>query len=116
MAQFINRGKQDRPRDLENAFRIILGKQYEDYESSLLKLNYDSLEKRREILSEKFALNCLKNPKTKMHFPKNDKKHKMQTRHQEIIKVTKAKRKRLQKSSIIYLQKQLNKMHYKKYK
>ena len=64
----------DLERVKKNAFRIILGKQYEDYESSLLKLNYDSLEKRREILSEKFALNCLKNPKTKMHFPKNDKK------------------------------------------
>ena len=49
----------------KNAFRIILGNRYNDYEDSLNYLQLDKLSLRREKLSLKFALNGAENSKTK---------------------------------------------------
>ena len=106
--------RSDIERVQKNSFRIILGHEYEDYLTSLIKLNMNTLEDRRIMLNKKFAEQCVENPKTKMHFIKNSKTHEMKTRYQEKFKVTKAKRKRLQKSSIIYFQKKMNESNMKK--
>ena len=91
------------------AVRIILGKNYTTYEESLKKINLESLETRRARLCNKFAKNCLQNDKTKNMFPLNLKKHNMEARNSEKFKVTFARTDRLKDSSIIYMQKELNK-------
>ena len=64
----------------KNAFRIILGKKYKDYEESLKHLNLDKLSIRRKKLSLKFALNCTENSKTKKLFQVRKKIHKQKLR------------------------------------
>ena len=49
------------------AFRIILGKEYDSYENSLILLNLQTLHQRRELLCLRlFAKKCIKHPKTKL--------------------------------------------------
>jgi len=91
------------------AVRIILGKNYTTYEESLQKIDLESLETRRARLCNKFAKNCLQNDKTKNMFALNLKKHNMKSRTGDKFKVTFARRDRLKDSSIIYMQKELNK-------
>ena len=67
-----------------------------------------SLVQRREILSLKFAKNCLKNEKVKNFFPVNN-KHDKNTRNQEKFKVRFARTKRYLNSTIPSLQRLLNK-------
>ena len=47
------------------AVRIIMGRNYKNYSLSLKALQLDTLKKRRDILSLRFAKNCLKNEKMK---------------------------------------------------
>jgi hypothetical protein len=54
-------------------------------------------------------LEKMKNPKTMEIFPRNLKKHQMNTRNQDTFKVQFSNTERLKKSQIIYLQKILNK-------
>ena len=68
----------------------------------------DKLIDRGEQLSLNFALKCVKNEKMKAMFPVNEKFHSMNTRNEEKYKVQFANTGRLQKSSIIYMQKLLN--------
>ena len=74
-----------------------------------------SLEERREMMSLKFALNCLKNPNFSKLFPKNEQRHDMRKRNSSKFVVKRAKTERLRKSSIPYMQNQLNN-DYKKRK
>ena len=92
----------------KNAFRIILGNKYIDYETSLKHLNLEKLCLRRERLCTKFALNCINNSKTKKKFPL-EKKILKKLRKPNKYKVMKTNTKRLGKSSVIYLQELLNK-------
>ena len=55
-----------------------------------------------------FAKKCCKNPKTSDMFPRNSRKHNMDTRKPEEFKVQHANTDRLLKSSIIYMQNLLN--------
>ena len=64
---------------------------------------------KRNILSAKFANNCLKNDKIKKMFTKHTKNHKMKLRNTETFKITLAKTKRLKNSAIPYMQRILNK-------
>ena len=90
------------------AIKIILRKPYASYEEALKCLNLESLEERRQKLCEKFALDCVRNEKMKTIFPKKDRKHHMKLRNSETFKVNFAKTKRLQQSSVVNMQQQLN--------
>ena len=54
---------QDLERIQKSAVRIILGNNYKDYESALLKVDLETLGNRRKDLCLKFARSCLKNKK-----------------------------------------------------
>ena len=90
------------------AVKIILGDKFQNYEQGLVKLDIENLSERRTSLCLSFAQKCVKNPKTSHMFPKNEKKHNMETRKPEIFKVKHANTERLCKSSIIYMQHLLN--------
>ena len=92
------------------AVRIILGKNYEDYQEALLKIDLDTLYNRREDLSKNFAIKCVKseNEKTKNMFPIRNQQNK-KTRKQEQYLVNFAYNKRLKNSAIPYMQRLLNK-------
>ena len=51
------------------AVRIILGKNYKNYNDGLTYLRLEKLENRRENICLKFAKKCLKNPKVKKPLP-----------------------------------------------
>ena len=91
------------------ALRIILGKDFKNYDDALIKADLDSLENRREDLCQKFAEKCLKNEKTKDLFPNREKAHCMKTREEEQFSVNFANTGRLMKSAIPHMQRILNK-------
>jgi hypothetical protein len=103
---------QDNIEDLEriqkSACRVMLQEKYQGYKNALNKLDLFTLMERRENLCLNFALKCTKNSKTKQMFPRNKKKHDMNTRNPETFKVQFANTDRLQKSPIIYMQRLLN--------
>ena len=98
----------DLQRVQKSAMKIILGNKYKGYKKSLLELNILSLSERREQLCLEFAIKCTKNPRTKSMFPENKKTHNMLTRKPDKYIVQHANTKRLQNSSIIYMQHLLN--------
>ena len=85
-----------------------MAKNYSTYKNGLKVLKIDTLEKRREVLSLRFAENCLKNEKVKSMFPLNDKKHAMKIRKPRKYKTYKQNTKRLKKSALPYMRKLLN--------
>ena len=92
----------------KTALKIILGNKYISYEQALQKLDLEHLDDRRKSLCLNFAKKCCKNRKTSNMFPKNERKHIMDTRNPEQFKVQHANTDRLLKSSIIYIQYLLN--------
>lgn len=90
------------------AIKVMLGTQYEDYKKALKFLNMKSLVERRQVLSLKFAKNCLKSEKVKNFFPIND-KHSKNTRSHEKFKVNFARTKRYLSSTVPSMQRLLNK-------
>ena len=70
------------------------------------ELNLQKLETRREMLSKKFALKCLTNPKTSKMFPV--KKNNKNLRYSEKYVITHARTERLKNTAIPYMQRQLN--------
>ena len=90
----------------KNAFRIILGNRYEDYEDSLNYLQLDKLSLRREKLSLKFALNGAENSKTRKLFKVREKIQKL--RKQTKFKTIKANTERMRNSAVPYLGNLLN--------
>ena len=105
--------KIDLERVQKNACRVILGNRYINYEDSLKIIELDTLEERRKKIALNFAKNCTENKKTKKLFPLRKKLHKIKTRKEEIYKVKTSKLKRLQKSTVPFLQKILNEEHLK---
>ena len=59
----------DLERVQKSAVKIILGQDYESYEKSLIKLEMESLQDRREFLCFKFAKKMLKEPQNKRDVP-----------------------------------------------
>ena len=89
------------------AFRIILGKEYDSYEDSLIILSLQTLHQRRELLCLRFAKKCIKHPKAASMFPLNrDKSHSL--RNQETYYVQPARTGRLMNSAIPQMQRALN--------
>ena len=103
------KNKADLERVQRSALKIILGQKYKSYKNSLIKLNLESLEERRESLCLRFAQKCTTNEKTKEMFPLKFKTHNMKTRKIEKYEVQHANTERLRNSAIIYMQNLLNK-------
>ena len=103
---------QENSNDIErvqkSAVKIILGKEYSDYDQALIKLNLDSLKTRREDLCTNFAVKSIHNNKTENLFPLNKKKHPMKTKKYEKFKVKFANTTRFKKSTIPHMQRLLN--------
>ena len=55
----------------KSALKIILQEDYEEYESSLKKINLQSLSERRVTICENFAMNTSKHEHLNTLFPKN---------------------------------------------
>ena len=89
--------------------KIILKNNYQSYEEALKSLNMETLDQRREKLNLTFAKKCLKIDNMKALFPFQVKEHDMKTRKILKFKVIKAKTERYKRSSVIYMQKLLNK-------
>ena len=60
-------------------------------------------------LCKNFAINCVKNARTKKHFKFTEKTHAMKTREQRVYNVAFANTERFRRSTIPYLQRLLNK-------
>ena len=91
--------------------RIILGKNFINYNDGLKKLSLQNLNDRREYTCLKFAQKCLKNDKMKNMFPKSLKLCNMKKRKNEKFKVKFSKTERYRKSAIPYMVNLLN-MNY----
>ena len=74
------KNRQDLERIQKVAVRTIMGRNYNNYSQSIKALKLDTLEKRRDILSLRFAKNCLKNEKKKNLFPIRKSENSMKTR------------------------------------
>ena len=68
-----------------------------------------TLERRREILSLRFAKNCLKHEKMKNSFPINKRIYKMEKRRNRKFEKKKIYSKRYEKSALPYMIELLNK-------
>ena len=79
-----------------------------NYKKGLQILGMETLEHRRNILTEKFAIKCSKNKLTQQMFQKKSSGHKMKLRNTKIFRETNAKTKRLKMSSIPHMERKLN--------
>ena len=91
--------------------KLILKKEYVDYENALLKLNLDTLAYRREQISLKFAKDGIKYNTLNDLLFKNEKENNLirEAKNHETYNVNFANTERTRKSTIIYLQNLLNK-------
>jgi hypothetical protein len=90
------------------AFAIILGRNYESYESALEILGQERLNSRRTKLCHNFALKCTQSPQHNHMFPLNP-IFRENMRHTKKYKETQCKTSRYYKSSVPYMARLLNK-------
>ena len=88
--------------------KLVLKEKFKNYTNSLLLLNLETLQDRRNKLSLEFAKSGIKNNTLRDLLPEQDNSDKIKTRNQEKYKVTFANTERLKNSSIIFMQNQLN--------
>ena len=110
------RNRKDLERVQKAAVRVIMGKDYTNYENSLNVLGLDTLEKRRKLLCLKFSKKCLISEKVKDLFKLNKTKHQMKKRKTNKYEMIRAKTKRYKQSSLPYMTKLLNEEHEQKRK
>ena len=106
--------REDLERVQKAALKVILKKDYLNYEDALKVTNLQSLEERRQMLAIRFAKNCLKNENYSKLFPLNNPKHGMKVRDPLKYQIKKANTERYKGSSIIYMQRLLNEDHKKR--
>ena len=82
---------------------------------SLIELNLANWTERRRHLCLTFAKRTLANPKVNRMFPIRKENRQQKRRHTEKITVFIAKTERLRNSSILYMQRMLNKDNKQKY-
>ena len=103
---------QENTEDLERTqktfTKLVLQEKYINYEEALIQLNLNSLAERRRHLCLKFAQSGEKHGTLTDLFTKNDKNHDMKMRKSETYKVNFANTERYRKSSVVYLQSELN--------
>ena len=108
--------RQDLERVQKSAVKVILGKDYRNYEEALSELKLDSLNKRREHMALKFVKKSLENDNFSKLFPLKEVKHGMKFRKSEKYFVTPSNTKRRNESAVPYLQGLLNKDYFEKKK
>ena len=106
--------RKDLERVQKAALRVILRSDYQNYEDALRLTNLESLDKRRDLLGLKFAKNCLRNENFAKLFPLKETKHAMNVRNPDRYVVKSANTERYKKSTIPFLQRQLNLENNKK--
>ena len=89
--------------------KLVLQDKYIDYESSLVKLDLQSLSERREKLLENFAKSSIENRKLHTYFKLRNTTHEMNLRDPDLYRTTMAKTERYRNSSILAMQRLLNK-------
>ena len=100
----------------KSALKVILGKQYSNYENALEKCDLQPLSDRRTELCLKFAKKCLKHDKVKDLFPLKQKSHEMDLRDTEKYVVKHANTERYKNSAIPFMQRLLNENNQNHYK
>ena len=108
--------KEDIERLQRCSVKIILKNNFNSYKEALKLLNMETLDQRREKGNLTFAKKCLKIENMKSLFPLNERKHDMQNRKKFKYKVFKANTERYKKSSVISMQKLLNKEYLSNHK
>ena len=106
--------RQDLERVQKAAVKVILGKEYQNYEKALCELKLESLNDRREAMALKFAKKSLENSNFSKLFPLREVKHGMKVRRSDKYAVKSSNTKRHKESAVPYLQNLLNKDHFEK--
>ena len=106
--------RQDLERVQKSAVKVILGKDYVNYDEALSELKLESLEKRRETMALKFVKKSLENKNFSKLFPLREVKHGIRVRKSEKYVINQSRTKRHQESAVPYLQKLLNKDHFER--
>ena len=88
------------------SLKVILGKNYNNYEDALKRTGLKTLKQRREEKCLAFSLKCLKHPELKRLFPKNENAYTL--REKEEFKVNFAYTEDYRRSAIPYCQQLLN--------
>ena len=96
--------RQDLERVQKAALKVILGKDYKDYDDALKLSKLQSLEQRREVISLRFVKNSLKNANFSKLFPLTKANHVMNVRNPFKYHVNKANTERYRRSTVPYLQ------------
>ena len=86
----------------------MLGDKYSNYESALIRLDLQDLVSRRQTLMLKFSKTGIQNQKLYELFPLRKTSHDMELRHQDKYQTALARTQQFQKSSIPFMQRQLN--------
>ena len=94
---------QDIERVQRNAYKIIFGKSFNDYNECLDEIEEDTLAFRRDKLCVNFAKSCLMDPKFSEWFPQG-----ISTRSKTNYMVPEARTKRYDRSAIPHIAKLLN--------
>ena len=102
------KNRQDLERIQKVAVRVIMGKNYKTYTQSLKDLKLETLKRRRDILSLRFAKNCLRNDKMKHLFPLKKSKHNMKIRNKRKFQTKQINSKRYEKSAVPFMTQLLN--------
>ena len=90
------------------AVRVIMGRDYINYEDALNVLNIPELTERRNTLEKNMALRACRNKKIKHIFPLRAEYRAEKRRHTEKYIVKKANTEQLKKSSIPHMQRVLS--------
>ena len=91
----------------KKALAVILGKDYESYESAMSRLNLERLDTRRTQLCLTFAQKCAKSTRHGLMFPKNT-SIRTNTRHPKQYQEHSCNTSRYHHSSIPYMARLLN--------
>ena len=100
--------KEDLERTQKSFAKLVLGDKFIDYPSALIKLNLETLSKRRDTLMIKFAKSSIINRKLHTFFPKRTVGTEMKTQNRDTYQITRANTERFKSSSILYMQRLLN--------
>ena len=100
--------QKDLERTQKNFTKLALQDKFTTYKSALVSLGLESLEKRRQKLTLKFAKTSLADGHFKGLILKKNPRKGPQTRHKEYFQVTRAHTERFRKSPILTMQKLLD--------
>ena len=100
--------EEDLERTQKSFARLVLGDKYSNYESALIRLDLEDLVSRRRTLMIKFAKTGIENRKLHELFPLRKTSHDMDLRYQDKYQTALARTQQFRKSSIPFMQRQLN--------